>query len=112
MRVVDPKEVIKKVRDEDKRKSNKKLSENHEEIIPDLQHENDSLSNGDTWLEELYHLLTKEITPDAFERLTQRLLRESGFVQVEVTGRTGDGRIDVKGIARIHGFMNFHVIFR
>lgn len=39
-------------------------------------------------------------------------MRESGFVQVEVTGRTGDGGIDGKGIARIHGFMSFHVIFQ
>ena len=35
-----------------------------------------------------------------------------GFVQVEVTGRTGDGGIDGKGIARLHGFMSFHVIFQ
>ena len=39
-------------------------------------------------------------------------MRESGFVQVEVTGRTGDGGIDGKGIARLHGFMSFHVIFQ
>jgi len=56
--------------------------------------------------------LTKVLSPDAFERLAQRLLRESGFIQVEVTGRTGDGGIDGKGIARIHGFMSFHVIFQ
>ena len=42
----------------------------------------------------------------------QRLLRESGFIQVEVTGRTGDGGIDGKGIAKIHGFMSFHVLFQ
>lgn len=42
----------------------------------------------------------------------QRLLRESGFIQVEVTGRTGDGGIDGKGIARIHGLMSFHVLFQ
>ena len=64
------------------------------------------------WKEELYYLLTKEISADAFERLTQRLLRESGFVQVEVTGRTGDGGIDGKGIVRIHGFMSVHVFFQ
>jgi restriction system protein len=34
--------------------------------------------------------------PEAFERLSQRLLRESGFTQVEVTGRSGDGGIDGK----------------
>ena len=60
----------------------------------------------------LYHILTKQIDPSSFERLIQRLLRESGFVQVEVTGRTGDGGIDGKGIARIHGFMSFHVVFQ
>jgi len=65
-----------------------------------------------SWQQELHQLLTKVLSPDAFERLAQRLLRESGFIQVEVTGRTGDGGIDGKGIARIHGFMSFHVIFQ
>ncbi|WP_415160951.1 hypothetical protein [Parafilimonas sp.] len=32
------------------------------------------------------------------------MLRESGFFQVEVTGKTGDGGIDGKGIVRISGF--------
>ena len=57
-------------------------------------------------------ILTKEITPDAFERLTKRLLRESGFVQVEVTGRSGDGGVDGKGIIRIGGLLSFHVVFQ
>jgi restriction system protein len=39
-------------------------------------------------------------------------LRESGFFQVEVTGKSGDGGIDGKGIARIHGLLSFHVIFQ
>lgn len=52
------------------------------------------------------------ISPDAFERLTQRLLRESGITQVEVTGKVGDGGIDGKGIVRISGFLSFHVIFQ
>ena len=50
--------------------------------------------------------------PDAFERLTQRLLRESGFIQVEVTGQPGDGGIDGKGIMRLGGLLSFHVIFQ
>ena len=29
-----------------------------------------------------------------------------------MTGRSGDGGIDGKGIARIHGFMSFHVFFQ
>jgi len=56
--------------------------------------------------------LTQKLSPAAFERLVQRLLRESGFTQVEVTGRSGDGGIDGRGIARIHGFMSFHILFQ
>lgn len=106
---VDPQTVVKEVREADKVQSVQKNSKVKNEII--------ELNDSDTpetqsWREELYHLLTKEVSADAFERLAQRLLRESGFVQVEVTGRTGDGGIDGKGIARIHGFMSFHVIFQ
>lgn len=52
------------------------------------------------------------ISPSAFEKLVQRLLRESGFVEVEVTGRSNDGGIDGKGIARMSGLLSFHVIFQ
>jgi len=64
------------------------------------------------WREDLHHVLVKGIDPDAFERLTQRMLRESGFVQVRVTGRKSDGGIDGKGILSINDFMNFHVAFQ
>ncbi|EHQ53759.1 restriction endonuclease Mrr [Ectothiorhodospira sp. PHS-1] len=109
-RKVNPKDVVKKVREADKEASRKKLRKTNREDAIELTDEGGV--DSDSWQEDLYHLLTKEIAPDAFERLTQRLLRESGFVQVEVTGRTGDGGIDGKGIARIHGFMSFHVIFQ
>jgi len=52
------------------------------------------------------------MTADAFERLVKRMLRESGFVQVEVTGRSGDGGIDGKGIVRVGGLLSFHVLFQ
>lgn len=109
-RKVNPKDVVKTVREADKKASRqraRKTSRNDAIELSDIES-----ADSDSWNEELYHLLTKEIAPDAFERLTQRLLRESGFVQVEVTGRTGDGGIDGRGIARIHGFMSFHVIFQ
>jgi len=64
------------------------------------------------WRQRLHGILTKKLTPQAFERLVQRMLREAGFTQVEVTGRSGDGGIDGKGIARIHGLMSFHVLFQ
>ncbi len=64
-----------------------------------------------TWREQLLGVLL-QMAPSAFERLTQRLLRESGFIQVEVTGRSGDGGIDGKGIMRLGGLLSFHVIFQ
>ncbi len=64
-----------------------------------------------TWQEELLQTLLS-IKPNASERLTQRLLREFGFTQVQVTGRTGDGGIDGKGIMRLSGLLSFHVIFQ
>lgn len=64
-----------------------------------------------SWREELSDTLLK-MEPSAFERLAQRLLRESGFTQVEVTGQSSDGGIDGKGIMRLGGLLSFHVIFQ
>ena len=106
---VTPSKVLKYVRDLDRKEpSPKKKKANSNIELTD----NEAPEEAKAWREELHHLLTQEISPDAFERLTQRLLRESGFVQVEVTGKTGDGGIDGKGIARINGLMSFHVIFQ
>lgn len=69
------------------------------------------LSTRDDWRDELLTAL-KKMPSDAFERLSQRLLRESGFVQVEVTARSGDGGIDGKGVLRIGALLSFHVVFQ
>ena len=53
-----------------------------------------------------------EMEPSAFERLCQRILRESGFVEVEVTGKSGDGGIDGRGIIRLNGIIGFRVVFQ
>jgi restriction system protein len=50
--------------------------------------------------------------PIAFERLCQRILRESGFIEVEVTKRSGDGGIDGHGTIRIGGLISFNVLFQ
>lgn len=80
----------------------------------------DDASNGEqdeqqpeelTWQQEVLESLLK-IEPAAFERLAQRLLRESGFTQVEVLGQSGDGGIDGKGIMRLGGLLSFHVYFQ
>ena len=39
-------------------------------------------------------------------------MRESGFIQVEVTGRSGDGGIDGHGVLRVGGLLSFPVIFQ
>jgi restriction system protein len=64
------------------------------------------------WRERIGNYLIDTLSPAAFERLIQRVLRESGFIQVEVTGRTGDGGIDGKGIAKINGILSFRVVFQ
>lgn len=66
----------------------------------------DAIDWKDTALEKL-----KSIDPSAFERLCQRLLRESGFVKVEVTGKSGDGGIDGSGVLRMN-LISFQVLFQ
>ena len=56
--------------------------------------------------------ILKEISPNGFERLCQRLLRESGFEKVTVTGKSSDGGIDGNGILKINPFVSFNVIFQ
>ena len=102
---VDPQEVVRFVRAQDKKAVEPK---------PDRTESADDISEEEeeAWKRELHAILTQKLSPAAFERLVQRVLRESGFTQVEVTGRSGDGGIDGRGIARIHGFMSFHVLFQ
>ncbi|RDX35266.1 restriction endonuclease [Kangiella sp. HD9-110m-PIT-SAG06] len=63
------------------------------------------------WETEILEAL-RSIEPDAFERLSQRLLRELGFVNVEVTGKTGDGGIDGVGAIKIGTVHSFQVVFQ
>jgi len=96
---VDEKEVVRFVREQ--MKKNKQVSKNEDE----------ELNNTVAWQEELLDIILG-MSSSAFERLIQRLLRESGFVQVEVTGKSGDGGIDGHGILRLGGLLSFHVIFQ
>ncbi|HMR15463.1 MAG: restriction endonuclease [Confluentibacter sp.] len=73
---------------------------------------NQEVNNEEDWKEKVINVITENLTPSAFERLIQRVLREKGFTQVEVTGRTGDGGIDGRGIAKINGILSFHIIFQ
>lgn len=56
--------------------------------------------------------LIKSLPPAGFERLCQRLLRESGFQHVTVTGRSGDGGLDGNGVLEVNPFVSFRVLFQ
>jgi restriction system protein len=106
---IDPNEVVKKVRELTRQEAEEA------DIITNEEQNNDAGVEApaeiQSWKDELLEVLVS-MSPDGFERLTQRILRESGFVQVEVTGRSGDGGIDGKGIVKINDFLSFHVMLQ
>lgn len=63
------------------------------------------------WRDQITEILLN-LDPYAFERLAQRLLRECGFSEVQVTKRSGDGGIDGTGKLRIQGIFSFNVAFQ
>ena len=104
-RSVDPDEVKRFVR-----------SRRHGSPAETAREESEGTAEGDTtpdeaWRETLLDLLLN-LAPEKFERLCQRILRESGFVNVEVTGRSGDGGIDGTGAVELGGLLAFPVLFQ
>ncbi len=77
---------------------------------PDSAEDADRATEEESWQAALLEIL-REMKPDAFERLCQRLLREHGFTRVEVTGRSGDGGIDGTGVLRVN-LLSFHVSYQ
>lgn len=63
------------------------------------------------WQDEILDII-KKINPEKLEKLCQRVLRELGFINVEVTGKSHDGGIDGKGILRLGGVLFFRVAFQ
>ncbi len=103
-------EIVRKVREQNKPTNTKpRITKTETEQIDDEI--TDEVSETEEWKDKLLNVLYN-ISPAAFERLAQRILRESGFSQVEVTGKVGDGGIDGKGIVRVSGLLSFHVIFQ
>ncbi len=109
---IDPREVVRYVRNLAREQRTAQQSQVNEGVNAIPEGETiEAPEEIQTWRATLHSIL-RQLEPSAFERLTKRMLRESGFVHVEVTGRSGDGGIDGRGIARIHGFLSFHVIFQ
>ena len=110
MEKITPDEVVQTVRE----MTNLKTSTVHNINVEDENLENDGVDIPDeiqSWREKLRNILLN-LKPDAFERLAQRILRESGFTQVKVTGKTGDGGIDGMGIVKLNGIISFHMLFQ
>ena len=82
-----------------------------DENVPDEPGSDDATINDEGWREALLTRI-QNLSPGAFERLCQRLLRESGFVQVEITGRPGDGGIDGQGLLQMARLVSFPVLFQ
>ena len=80
------------------------------EAISDSQIESE-LDADKNWRGELIRVIL-EIPPDGFERLCQYILRESGFIEVEVLGRPNDGGIDGKGSMQLSGLLKFQCYFQ
>jgi len=55
---------------------------------------------GEFWKSELLGVL-QSMDPSAFERLSMRLVKEAGFRNVEVLGKSGDGGIDGVGVYKV-----------
>ena len=78
-------------------------------VKPDIVDPTDEHSEED-WKTSLLAVLGA-MPPDAFERLSQRLLREAGFTKVEVRGKSGDGGIDGVGVLRVN-LVSFQIYFQ
>jgi restriction system protein len=98
------KTVAQKGREEQPQKKRK------EYVLPKLEDTTEEIEEF-SWQNKLLDTI-RSISPDQFERLCQRLLRELGFVNVEVTGKSNDGGIDGKGMIRLGGVLSFHVVFQ
>lgn len=101
---LDPELISKTVKNKNAQKDENQIIEVNDEVSTDID-------ESENWKKRLLNILY-EITPGAFERLSQRFLRETGFTQVEVMGKSGDGGIDGKGIVTINGVLSFHMIFQ
>ncbi len=89
-------------------KSTEAPSKNGDELAAQVEAEEERLEAEETALLPLL----KTLSPEGFERLCERLLREHNFQNVKVTGRSGDGGIDGEGILEINPLMSFKVIFQ
>jgi restriction system protein len=86
----------------------KKTKKDEEHILDETEGE---ISEIIGHREALMNIMSN-LPASGFERLCQRLLRESGFEKVQVTGKSGDGGLDGVGILQVSPFVSFKVLFQ
>ena len=79
--------------------------------VTDIESESPDDSFGVSSGADLLEVL-QGLSPAGFERVCARLLRESGFEKVLVTGRSRDGGIDGEGLLEINPFLTLKVVFQ
>lgn len=99
---------FKKTHEQFEKKDDQEKSKNKENLL-DLEIE--EKVDDESYRENILILL-KELPSAGFEKLCQRLLRESGFSHVKVTGKSGDGGIDGYGVLELNPLMSFKVLFQ
>ncbi len=99
-----------RVRAREKRNQRKQEQANEGQTDPTDANSDGADENKSDWTVRLMETLLG-MDPAAFERLSQRLLREAGFVKVEVRGQTGDGGIDGLGVLRVN-LVSFQIFFQ
>lgn len=107
------KEIIQTV-SESSSSNNKNSKKENNKVVEDDDPTNDGVvfpQEDKPWRDRLFEVL-KKMDPYAFERLSQRLLRECGFTEVKVTKKSGDGGIDGTGKLKINGIFSFNVAFQ
>jgi restriction system protein len=88
------------------------VARNREETLASEDESEQLLASEElTWEDDALEAI-KGMPAESFERLCQRLLRESGFIQVEITGRSGDGGVDGRGVVKLGQIISFHVHFQ
>ncbi len=96
------------------KKARKKFAEQKKEKQQEnvqVEADEDEVDYEINYRDELLKIL-QSLPPEGFERVCQRLLRESGFKKVTVTGKSGDGGIDGEGILEINPLLSFKVLFQ
>lgn len=94
-----------------KKKNINQISEPSSSVSNSLDIEDNTPEEIRSWRQRLHEVLLK-MNPYGFERLAQRLLRECGFSQVEITKKSGDGGIDGTGTLKINGMVTFKIAFQ